>query len=215
LKRFKTVSIRVKNGKCEIRCPYFFSQRSLNRLITKKKSWIRKKINESLINMKETNSFGENFVFFRGIKLKLVQKISNVTKIKKNKNYIELFLNKNRKFDKKSLIVEWLKSYAETYLAKRTNILSKEININFSSVNVKAYNARWGSCTLEGEISLNWKLIMLPDKVIDYVIIHELSHVKVPNHSKSFWNLVEEKCPNYIEDKKWLIKNGSSIISLN
>ena len=214
-KRFKTVSISIRNGKCEIKCPFFFSENSLNRLIEKKKSWIKKKIDESLLNLENTNSFGENFVFFRGLKLKLVQKYSYLTKIKKSNNCIEIFLNNSKKNDKKRLVVEWLKSYADRYLIERISTLSKKVDINFTSVNVKAYKARWGSCTHKGEISLNWKLIMLPDKVIDYVIIHELSHVIVPNHSKLFWNLVEKKCPNYVENKKWLIKNGSSLISLN
>ena len=124
-------------------------------------------------------------------------------------------MNNNKKNDKKRLVIQWLKAYADKYLIERVSTLSKKVDINFTSVNVKAYKARWGSCTYKGEISLNWKLIMLPDRVIDYVIIHELSHVIVPNHSKLFWNLVEKKCPNYVENKKWLIKNGSSLISLS
>ena len=77
---------------------------------------------------------------------------------------------------------------------------------------IRSYRARWGSCNEKGDISLNWKLIMLPESVIDYVLIHELVHVLRHDHSKLFWNLVEKKCPNYKEEKKWLKENGGSLI---
>ena len=70
----------------------------------------------------------------------------------------------------------------------------------------------WGSCNSRSEISLNWKLVMLPKKVIDYVIVHELCHIIEPNHSNSFWSLVKKYDKEYIVNKDWLKKNGIEII---
>ena len=92
------------------------------------------------------------------------------------------------------------------------SFLSKRISIEFNSLTIKSYTARWGSCNIKGDIFLNWKLIMLPESVIDYVLIHELAHINVPNHSSEFWELVKNKDPNYCKNKRWLKDNGSSFI---
>ena len=92
------------------------------------------------------------------------------------------------------------------------SFLSKRISIEFNSLTIKSYTARWGSCNIKGDIFLNWKLIMLPESVIDYVLIHELAHINVPNHSREFWELVKKKDPNYCKNKRWLKDNGSSFI---
>ena len=115
------------------------------------------------------------------------------------------------KLAKKNL-VEWLKSEAKKYLVNRVQFVSSKIRINFKSLNLKGYRAMWGSCNSRSEICLNWKLVMLPKKVIDYVIVHELCHIVEPNHSKSFWSLVKQYDSEYIENKNWLKKNGIEVI---
>ena len=101
---------------------------------------------------------------------------------------------------------------AKKYLVNRVQLVSSKIRINFKSLNLKGYRAMWGSCNSRSEICLNWKLVMLPKKVIDYVIVHELCHIIEPNHSKSFWSLVKKYDSKYIENKNWLKKNGAEII---
>ena len=115
------------------------------------------------------------------------------------------------KLAKKNL-VEWLKSEEKKYLVNRVQFVSAKIRINFKSLNLKGYRAMWGSCNSRSEIYLNWKLVMLPKKIIDYVIVHELCHIVEPNHSKSFWSLVKQYDSEYIENKNWLKKNGIEVI---
>ena len=115
------------------------------------------------------------------------------------------------KLAKKNL-VEWLKLEAKKYLVKRVQFVSSKIRINFKKLNLKGYRAMWGSCNSQSEICLNWKLVMLPKKVIDYVIVHELCHIIEPNHSRSFWLLVKKHDNEYVENKNWLKKNGIEIV---
>ena len=115
------------------------------------------------------------------------------------------------KLAKKNL-VEWLKLEAKKYLVNRVQFVSSKIRINFKSLNLKGYRTMWGCCNSRSEICLNWKLVMLPKKVIDYVIVHELCHIVEPNHSKSFWSLVKQHDSEYIENKNWLKKNGIEVI---
>ena len=87
---------------------------------------------------------------------------------------------------------------------KRVSKISKSFNIHFKSVVVKTYKARWGCCNTDAVIFLNWKLVLLPKEVIDYVIIHELSHILVPNHSKNFGLLLRNMMKIIL--KKELVK---------
>ena len=112
----------------------------------------------------------------------------------------------------KKNLVKWLKLEAKKYLVARVQFISSKIKISFKSLNLKSYRAMWGSCNSRSEIYLNWKLVMLPKKVIDYVIVHELCHIIEPNHSKSFWSLVKKHDNEYVENKNWLKKNGIEVI---
>ena len=76
-----------------------------------------------------------------------------------------------------------------------------------SYVKIKNFKKRLGSCSIKGEIVFNWKIIMFPRDIIDYIIIHELSHLIYFNHSKNFWNTVEKFCPDFKGHKDWIRKN--------
>lgn len=80
---------------------------------------------------------------------------------------------------------------------------------DFKSVNLKYNSSNWGSCSTRGNINLSTRLLFAPDTVIDYVIIHELTHLIEMNHSPKFWQLVKGAMPDYKEKEKWLKVNGS------
>ena len=82
------------------------------------------------------------------------------------------------------------------------------MNVRYNSVKIKNYKSRWGSCSSKGDISFNWKIIFAPENIIEYLVVHELSHLIYFNHSKLFWNKVEEFQYNYKENRKWLKENG-------
>ena len=88
---------------------------------------------------------------------------------------------------------------------------AKKNNLNIKSLKVREYKARWGSCSINGDISFNWRLIMAPPQIIEYVIIHELMHIKEHNHSSRFWDLVKSQYPCIKEAKQWLIYNGATL----
>lgn len=106
------------------------------------------------------------------------------------------------------LINYWLEKKAKEYLPKRALELSKATGLRFKKVIIKDVKSRWGSCSREGVISLNWRLIKAPISVIDYVIIHELAHTIEMNHSKAFWKIVEKYEPNWKSYRKWLRDNN-------
>ena len=96
-----------------------------------------------------------------------------------------------------------LKEEAKIYLPKRTFSLASQKQIQFQKVSIRNTKTRWGSCSHKNNISLSLHLMKLPYELIDYVILHELAHILVKNHSKEFWETLEKICPNSKElDKK-------------
>lgn len=78
-------------------------------------------------------------------------------------------------------------------------------------VTIRNQRSRWGSCSATGHISLNFRLLLMPDPVREYILIHELMHLRQPNHSIRFWRLVEAACPAFREAERWLKKHGASL----
>jgi|ERR1017187_4246497 predicted metal-dependent hydrolase len=93
---------------------------------------------------------------------------------------------------------------ATSELTARTLALARQHTLTVNRVTIRNQRSRWGSCSRRGTISLNWRLIQMPDAIRDYVILHELAHTREHNHSQKFWRLVEELCPDYREAKAWI-----------
>jgi predicted metal-dependent hydrolase len=110
-----------------------------------------------------------------------------------------------------------LRPTLEAHLARRGKIelpartweLAAETNVAVKHVTVRNQRSRWGSCSAAGTISLNWRLVQTPDPVRDYIIYHELMHLKEMNHSDRFWARVQEVCPGWRDAERWLKRNGS------
>lgn len=213
-KRVKTISLQVKNGIATINCPLFISDNYLRTLIKKKKAWIKKKITKNKLTKNKGLIIkdGANFpIFGSNFRIKTIQ--SNRESINIKSNIINLSYKSENRI--KNLFIYWLKKKANSYLSQRTEIISRKVKIDYKAIYVKSYRARWGCCNYKSEIFLNWKLILLPKHIIDYVIIHELSHVIVPNHSKLFWTLVEKNDASFRVKKSWLKEKGHEIIKFN
>ena len=100
---------------------------------------------------------------------------------------------------------------ARDYIPKRVEYYHQFTGGHFEKITIRDQKTRWGSCSANGTLSFNFRLMMAPPRVLDYVIVHELCHLTHMNHSKDFWNMVESILPNYKEHKKWLKENGHTL----
>ena len=105
----------------------------------------------------------------------------------------------------KALVYKWLKIYAKRILSQKLAVHAQIMGVIFNTVKIRGQTTIWGSCASNGNISLNYKLIFLPKAVCDYVLVHELCHLKHLNHSNRFWNMVKKYQPDYQEHKKELL----------
>lgn len=113
----------------------------------------------------------------------------------------------------RALIQRWQRRKAERELPARLKALALRHAIDVSHVSVRDQRSRWGACSSRGTITLNWRLILVPDFVCEYVLLHELMHRRELNHSRRFWRLVAECCPRHVEARRWLKTEGKRLWS--
>jgi predicted metal-dependent hydrolase len=106
----------------------------------------------------------------------------------------------------------WLLVRAKQELPPRLLALAARFDLAVTQVSVRNQRARWGSCATGGRISLNWRLVQTPDAVRDYVLIHELMHLRQPNHSARFWALVARACPDHEVSRRWLRAHEAALL---
>ena len=106
-------------------------------------------------------------------------------------------------------VVAWCKYTARRIIPERVEQLNASVGFQYKGAIVRDQKTRWGSCSRRGTLSLNWRLLLVPPSVMDYLIYHELAHLKEMNHSIRFWRLVQQLCPSFREAEGWLKKNGS------
>ncbi len=108
--------------------------------------------------------------------------------------------------------IKFFKEQALKFLSQRVELYSKQTGLLYSKVKISRAERQWGSCTGKNILSFPWRLILAPFNIIDYVIAHELAHIKHKNHSKYFWGLVASICPNYKIYRKWLKNHGYLLV---
>ena len=103
----------------------------------------------------------------------------------------------------------WYRRMALPLFTERVRYFAEQAKVNWDRIRISGARTRWGSCSARGVISLNWRLLMCPPTILDYVVIHELCHLQELNHSRRFWKKVEDLCPGYRETRMWLRDHGN------
>jgi predicted metal-dependent hydrolase len=108
--------------------------------------------------------------------------------------------------------LRWYKSQATLLLFKRVLFFAINYGFQYQKIRITSARTRWGSCNSRGTLSFTYRLVMAPAEVVDYVVLHELVHTQIKNHSKTFWNKVGELMPDYKVRLAWLKKNGKFLV---
>jgi Predicted metal-dependent hydrolase len=104
------------------------------------------------------------------------------------------------------------RSQAREYLTERLQTYAQQMSVKYERLELRNQRTRWGSCSTGGTISLNWRLIMAPPRIVDYLVVHELAHLTEQNHGDEFWRLIETQIPDYRERAQWLEENSAKLI---
>ena len=207
--RRRSVGLEItKNAQLIVRMPWYGSVSEVKKFILEKRGWIEKKLSQATERLEKQlpKKFidGEKF-YYLGEKYKLHIKNSTSSKLIFNAGFhlSEKSLDKAR-----NLFINWYKKQAKLNIPKRVRWYAQLHHLKFNNIKITSASRRWGSCTSRGNLNFTWRLMLMPIKILDYVVAHELSHLVHQNHSKRFWLQVERIIPDYRERRKWLKKNG-------
>ncbi len=207
----RTIAIIIeKDGSLTVRAPKRAAQHDIEQFIHEKADWILR-TREKLLAIPETprKQFmdGEKFLFVgREYELKLVAPQRPSLKFED-----EFRLGVTSQSRAALFFTRWYKEQALLVISTRVQHYAALHGFQPKQVKISSATTRWGSCTSSGNLNFTWRLVMAPLEVIDYVVIHELAHLRVHNHSAKFWKLVESIEPQFKERRKWLRLNGEKL----
>lgn len=202
--------LRVRSdGSLRVTLPRWGSKSEALRFIETERAWIarqRTKLQESPSHEWREGSS----IMFRGIAASIaLQHEDGATYAVYGARRVRL--SSEGRADLRSAIEADLRAAATAYLVPRLAELAAQHDLSYRRVAVRDQRSRWGSCSRQGTISLNYRLIQLPPDVCDYILIHELMHLRQQNHSRRFWRLVEQACPDFRQAERWLRKHGKTL----
>ncbi len=202
----KYLRIQIVHGQeLEVILPRGCQLSEAEQFIIKKAKWIKKHLNGK--------KDGDEKFLFLGEEVTVIQEHDFFIKkhrLTYEKKILKVESPAGSNISKKRIYDHWLRQQAKLYLKKRAAELAFALQFSINKISIKGQKTRWGSCSSKKNLSFNFKLMQFRREIIDYVIIHELCHLKEMNHSKEFWALVERFCPGYKSLRKEL-NHGKTI----
>ncbi len=220
-KRRKTVEIQVRPEGVRVLAPEHISQRWIDNFVASRRIWIETRHAElqrqlKLIEAHQADVRAASTVLYRGTVYPLqVEPDADQSKVCFSGGVVTVAVSRRvRKSTQEAcrqLLEAWLRQQAAGVFNEKVAEWSACMALFPASIKVKSFRRKWGCCDSRAEVRFNWLLIMAPDEVIDYVVIHELAHLKHMNHSAEFWSLVSRYCPDYKRWQNWLKQQGAML----
>lgn len=209
-KNVKNINLRIKdNSTIHISCPYNVSYKVINDILNKNKKWI-------IENTKNKNiEINEDKLLYLGNYYNIKVISNNINKINILDKDITIYAKDITKPYVFNIIKEWYYREANKIILNEVLLISERLELFPSKVLIGNQKTLWGSCNSKKVIRLNWRLILMPKFVRDYIIIHELCHLVFMNHSSDFWKLVCNYSPEYKKSKLWLKNNGRKLMNID
>ncbi len=212
------ISLKARHVRLEVRpetgltvvLPKGYQQSKIPQIILDKKRWIKTKLElYDRAGQKHLEDGGSLRYLGRELRTRAVPCDGSDCTVRLAGD--ELLLQSGTDEDNRMHVESWLKKQASVVISELAERHSLKIGVKYNALRIRSARTRWGSCSPHGNLNFNWKLIMVPLPVIEYVVIHELCHLKELNHSKAFWKLVENYCPDWRKRRKWLRDNETAL----
>lgn len=218
--RRRTIEIQVRPESVRVLAPTRVTRGRIDRFVAEKAQWITERqqaLRSRMLQQPAARSLDQGSdLLWLGERLNLkVREHQSATAVTLNEASLCLALSRRIRKPREAAIKEqlelWYREQATRYFHTRVRFWSAHMRLMPAQIKVRSYRRKWGCCNSRGEISFNWLLIMAPVHIIDYVIVHELSHLQQMNHSPAFWSVVVQYYPDYREAKRWLDRQGSAL----
>jgi len=221
--RAKYVNISVGVDGVQVVAPVSMDDSEIIPLVEKKREWIFSKLESyrhRLVQIGAERKFvsGEKLLFMgKDYPLKVIEDEGRFTSVILTNGQFFVNINRDIPLEKRREAIrrkleQWYIIQAKEIIHQRLELFNDKIGVEINRVRFKDQKTRWGSCSQKGNLNFNWKLVMAPTYILDYVVVHELCHFIQMNHSKEFWRQVGRQIPDYQERRKWLKENGIKLM---
>ena len=206
----KTLALVVEaDGSLTVRAPLRMKEADIRSFIEEKKAWILQKQAKAQEEAHAPRRYEEGEVFpYLGKEIPLRIVPDGKPALVKTSVFK---LARSVRPQAETHFETWYRKQARVVLAERVAYFARKHDFKVGKVRISSACTRWGSYSSKGTLSFTWRLVMAPLEVIDYVVVHELCHLRVMNHSKAFWAHVERILPDYKARRNWLKNNGASL----
>jgi len=217
--RRKTVGITVHpDNTVTVRVPRTIDERVVRGLLDKKSGWVRRKLAANLTHREKYRPKeyreGEEFLFLG--KKYFLEKSSRDGEVTLCEDRMLVGRSSRSGGNERGLIAarieDWYRKQALDYLSGRVRFFREIVGVSPEILRIRKCKSRWGSCSRWRNLNFNWLIMMAPPAIVDYVVVHELCHCHLQDHSPRFWELVESILPDYRLRKKWLRENSSLLV---
>lgn len=222
--RVSNARIVVKPGQVEVVAPFQIPDHQLHQFVQAKRHWIARALDKMAASSPGQSGFvPDKFktdaqMVYLGRAYPLTLFPSRLKRVKVEfidgyKVHLPESINPDaHQIQIREAVIRWMKKQTKQLVEQLVEVHAKKNKLVPSSITIKTQKSRWGSCGIHNDININWLLIMAPEEVLEYVVVHELCHIKVKNHSSQFWALVAEHLPDYQTRRNWLKNNGRSLM---
>jgi predicted metal-dependent hydrolase len=186
---------------------------SLRAFLREKEEWLRKSLNEAApiedAFPRRPIASGRRVLFLgRPHRLRIRRRAVEQVRAVRREGRIELVLPTDPDLEPGVELERWYRHQASRHLHERTAELAERLGLRYRRLTVRTLRTAWGLCNDRRGLTLNWRLIMAPSRVVDYVILHELTHLEYLEHTPRFWRRMERRCPNYRAFEDWIARFG-------
>jgi len=218
--RRKTIALSFNNDvELIVKAPTWMKTEDVEAFIARKSEWVDA-TRERLLNARQKElsmriklESGDTLPYLgRKLTLTVVREERSRGKIRQLDDRVLLYAGYEADYEyRRSRLETWYRRQAAATLEERARHYAEVLGVSYGKLHVKDQRSRWGSCSTRGNLNFNWRIIMAPEAVCNYVIIHELCHLVHMDHSPEFWNLVESIDPLYRRHRMWLKQHGEEL----
>lgn len=210
--RRKTVGIPIeRGGELILTAPSDCPLEAIKRIAEEKRFWIYTKLakKELLFQHKTQREYvnGEGF-YYLGHSYRLLL-IPSSASAPLRLHQGRFMLRSDEQSHAQEHFTNWYIEHAQPWLQRRVNLFATRISVSPRTIQVRDLGFRWGSCSSSGNINFHWRTILLPPRIIEYIVAHELVHLHEPYHDTHFWKRLEHAIPDFASRQQWLAENGS------
>ena len=217
-KRIASTTISVGPKGVIVRAPFWIPDWVIKQFVSQKQDWIKKQLNKNPPHQDKSLKHGDTILFFGE---ELILNIESSTSPGRPRTEIESgvlrlsvpshFSEEVRSQAVRKALTGLLREKGIEHITGRVNHFSQIVNVSYSKITLKNVSSLWGSCSARNNLNFNQHLLMAPPEVIDYVVVHEVSHLVHRDHSSRFWALVRSLDPDYKLHRLWLRKNQKKL----